>query len=147
MARSFDIEPASAAQVRRTDKDKLVVIDDDVQNVANSLHDIDRCLRLTYDPDQGIFIVYRVLTHGDGSVEEQLVTTAQRCDQRIVQRIREIGAESYDYAAELDKADAQAERAREHEFEEKIGPLAEQLRHSMRKDLNLGGDRIFVPGD
>lgn len=146
MSRQIDIEPASIAQVKRTDKGRLVAVEGDVQNVANDLHAIDKGLRLAYDPDQDYYVVHHLRVLGDGSVEEHLVTTARACDQRLVERVREISLPGYSYAEELEKMEAAAKRARDRDFSERVGPAAERLRHALRKDLGLGGDRAFVPG-
>lgn len=147
MSRQIDIEPASIAQVKRTDRGKLVAVDDDVQNVANDLAEIDKGLKLSYDPDQDIYIVFHKRVEGDGSVSEHLVTTARECDQRIVWRVKEISLPGYDYAAELERVEAAAKKARDDQFREEIAPLAEELRHAMRRDLGLDHDRIFVGRD
>lgn len=147
MGRQIDIEPASIAAVKRTDKGKLVAIDDDVVGVARDLKAIDAALKLSYDPDQDYYVVYEVRVLGDGSVEEHLVTTARECDQRIVWRVKEISRPGYDYAAELEKVEAAAKKARDDTFREELAPRAERLRHALRKDLGLDHDRIFVGRD
>lgn len=141
----MEIEAATVAQVRRTSAGKLVAIDDDVQGVVRDLKAIDEALHVRYDPQQDFFVVYEIRTLGDGSTEEHFVTTTKQLDQRVVQRIREIAQPGYDYGAELERVEAAARKAAEGEFSEKVGPLAEELRHAMRKDLGVS-DRIFVPG-
>jgi hypothetical protein len=144
MTERVEIEAASLAQVRRSKKGTLVVVDDDVQNVARDLKDIDKSLRLEYDPHEEFFVVTQHRVLGDGSVEEHLVTTSRACDQRLVQRVREISDPRYDYAGELEKAEDAANRAREQKFEEQIGAGSEQLAHALRKDLGLSGGRAFI---
>lgn len=143
-SRQVEITPASLGQVTSTDKGRLVAITDDVGGVAQQLLELDEHLRLAYDPDQAYFVVSRHLPQEDGSVEEQLVTTAQELDGRLVHRIREIGSEDYDYGAELDRIDAVAAKRHDHEQSEKLGPHAEKLSHAIRKDLGIS-DRIYVP--
>lgn len=144
---TLEIQPANITQVARLGDGRLVTISDDVGGVARDLRAIDRSLRLRYSPDQRIYVVYRVCMTGDGEVVEELVTTSRTCDQRIVKRIREISHPSYDYAAELDRLDAAADRRADHSFNERVGETGERLAHALRKDLGLGRARIVVPGD
>jgi hypothetical protein len=144
---SIEIQPGRMVQVTRAMKsDRLIAVDDDVQNVANDLHAIDPHLKLVYEPYEDVWIVkYQQLTAG-GEVEERLVSSFQECDQRIVRRMREINRPGYDFVAELDRLDREAERRADHEFSEKIGPHAEKLAWALRQDLGRN-ERAVVPAD
>lgn len=144
----IEIRAANVAQVHRTRVGKNILIDDDVQGIARDLADIDKTLKLEYDPGQELYIVFQAVTNSDGSVEERLVSTWDceangPIDKRLVNRIREISAEGYDYVAELDRIDAAAKRAEEHEFEETFGPVAEKLAWALVRDLD-GGKPVSV---
>ena len=141
------ISPATAAQVHRSQKGVRVAVADDVQNVARDLREIRSTLTLEYDPIEDFWIVGDERTLPDGSIEEYLVTTAQECDQRLVQRVREIAQPSYNYADELERLEAQDERRQRQAFAEKVGPIGEQLAHALCKDLGLNGGRAFISRD
>src|SRR5271169_1619448 len=108
----MDIQPASVDQLRVGTDGKLVEISADSGGVAESIQRLDPCLRLRYAESSDCYIVYRVHRHGqpcrddDPERTEELVLTAQECDQRIVKRLEFIdsqGRSGYDYAAELEK--------------------------------------------
>jgi hypothetical protein len=144
---SVDIEPGRMAQVTRALKSgKLISVDDDVQGVANDLHEIDPHLRLSYEPHEDVWIVKYVYLTAGGEVKERLVSSFQECDQRIVRRVREINRPGYDFVAELDRLDREAERRKDHEFSEKIGPHAEKLAWALRQDLGRN-ERAVIPAD
>lgn len=132
---SVEIEAGSLSQVHRTRRGKLVQVDDDVGNVARDLTAIDPGLRLRYSPDEELFVVYHHRVAADGSEQEQLVTTSRTCDQRIVARIREIDRPGYDYGTELERLDDEADRRRDHERRESVGPYAERLSFALSRDL------------
>jgi hypothetical protein len=137
--------PATLAQISRNREGRMVHIEDDVQGVANDLHEIDSHLRLRYSEAGGYFVVY---LKTDADVDEgdgHLVLTAQDCDQRIVQRIRRIMQSDYDYMAELDKAEAKAKEEKDAAWSEKIGPIAERLAFAMRKELGYDKSSVVIP--
>lgn len=136
----MEIIPATVAQVARMDSGRLVAVDDDVQNVARDLREIDPGLRLRFDEYQEFYVVY----HVDGD-EESLVTTAQECDQRLVKRAREISRPDYDYGLELEKAEAESKKQADDRFADQTGDVGERLAHALRKDLGLTG-RAFIGG-
>lgn len=142
---TIEITPATLAQVHRTRNGHQIAIDDDVQGVARDLLAIDPSLRLHYDPHGEYYVVKQLVTERDGTVTEKLVTTALELDQRIVHRVRQIAHPSYDYAAELDRVDAAADRERDRRQAELVGPMAERLAHALRKDLGAT-NRAFMPG-
>lgn len=146
----IEISPASVAQVHRTRVGRNVLIDDDVQGIARDLREIDKSLKLEFDPGQEMYVVYQVVCEPDGSVSDKLVTTwdIERngpLDKRLVHRIRQIAAAGYDYAAELDRVDAEAEKAAEYAFAEEFGPVADQLAWALLKDLGENKGRVVVP--
>lgn len=145
MSERIEISPATVAQVHRSRKGVRVAVDDDVQNVARDLRELRSTLVLEFDPVEEFYIVLDRVTLADGSTEDRLVTTATECDQRLVSRVRYISGDGYDYAAELDRVEAQAERDRAHEFREQVGDPAERLAHALCKDLGLTGSRAVVP--
>lgn len=132
---SIEINPASLTQVMQTRKGGMLLVDDDVQNVAQSLRDIDPSLRLRFDPHADYFCVYQVVEEPDGSESEKMVTTAQDLDHRIVHRVREVVSPRYDFMAELDKQDAAAAKAKDDEQTERYGDIADKLAWALRKDL------------
>lgn len=137
--------PASLSQVSRSRSGRLVPIDDDVASVARDLHEIDHHLRLRYSEAGQYFCVYLKTDADTDEGDGHLVLTAQDCDQRIVNRVREISQDTYNYAAELDKAEKKAKAEKDHAWTEKIGPIAERLAFEMRRELGYTGSRMFVP--
>lgn len=135
-----DIEPASIAQIRKSLKGELILIDDDVQGIAAALREVNDDFRLHYDPYQDIWVVMQL---HDG--QEKLVTThTGDLDHRLVQRVRQVAARGYDYAAELERSEREAERKRDRDRRESIGPIGERLAHAMAKDLGYDGNRAFI---
>lgn len=133
---TIEIKPAGMAQVTRAMRSgKLVAIGNDVQNVANDLHEIDAGFRLRFDPGEEVYLLSHERMNPDGSVSEDFVSSFETCDQRIVQRAREISRPGYDYVGELERADRAAERAADAAMSEKIGPHAEKLAWALRQDL------------
>ena len=135
----MDIAPASLAQIRMGRDGRRVVVSEDVGNVAAQIHEIDPRLGLVWNEKGEFFMV----VEQDG-LTERLVLTAKECDQRIVERVRQIASPDYDYGAEVDRLDAAAEKAKDHRFHEETGEVAERLAHALRKDLQHKG-KVFVP--
>ena len=138
------ISPATVAQVHRSQRGARVAVTADVQNVARDLQQIRESLVLEFDPVEDFYVVLDRRVMPDGSEEDHLVTTALECDQRLVNRVREISSESYDFVAELERVEAAAERDRQHAFREQVGEPAERLAHALRKDLGMTSDRTFI---
>jgi hypothetical protein len=139
-----EVEPATFTQMQRGRNGKMVEIDDDVGNIASDLRSIHPNLRLRFSEAGRYFVVYMRedwQPPGDG----YLVTTAQELDQRLVDRIRRISSEGYDFAKEIDRVDGESERAQEHRRYEQVGEIAERLAHALRKDRGMNGGRVFVP--
>jgi hypothetical protein len=127
----IEVEPGSIAQVQRALSGRLVVIPDDVCNVARDLRAIDRRLVVEAEDDLSVYVVVLV----DGP-ERKLVTSAKHLDQRIVQRVQKITAEGYDFVAELEELEARADAEQAAKRRELVGDVAEKLGHAFRKDLS-----------
>ena len=140
----MEIQPASMAQVVEGRDGRRWGIDDDVGGIAKQLQEIDPKLRLQWNEKREFFMVVEVLEEGDGKSTERLVFSAKECDGRIVTRMRQIASPGYDFLAEIDQMDAQAEKDRDHGFSEKIGEAGEVAAHALRKDLE-DQHRIVVP--
>lgn len=136
----MEIQPASLAQVRKGRDGRNILITDDVSSVARDLHEIDPKLRVRFSEGGGHYAVY--FQYPDG--REELVLTAQKLDQRIVKRFREIADESYDFGAEVERIDRQAERDQDARFSEQVAERGERLAHALRQDLGVKR-RIHVP--
>lgn len=141
MREYVDIEPASVAQVRRGLGGHLVLIEEDVQDIARDLQRIDPSLFLFFSPDEEFWVVMQKV--GD---EEQLVTTTRDLDRRLVDRVRQVCSPGYDLIGELERLEAQAERDADHARRESLGDGAERLAHALRKDLGLDNSRAFIKG-
>lgn len=118
-------------QVERGAQGQAVLIEADVGNVAADLRDIDPALRLRYSEKGEYFVVY--FEPPDRPGDQQLVLTALECDQRIVNRVRQIASADYDYVAELDRIDREAERDKTNANRQRIAEGAEKLYFEIRK--------------
>lgn len=149
------IQPASIDQVRIASDGRLVTITADAGGVAEGLRRLDPCLRLRYSEAGDCWIVYRVHRAGepcsddDPDRTEELVLTAQECDQRIISRLEYIdsqGRGGYDYAKALEQGRKDRERQERAAFHERIGGAAELAAHELRK---ANGEsyrgRVFLP--
>lgn len=132
----IDPTPASLAQVLKGRDGKFIAIEDDVYGVARELHQIDPHLRLRYSEAGQYFVIY--FQHNDGS--QDLVTTAQELDPRIITRIRKITSETYNFSNELARIDAAADREKERKLNESIQDHAERLAHALRQDFGANRD-------
>src|SRR5690242_19431925 len=117
----MQIDPASLDQVIKGQNGRMILVEADVGNVAVQLKELDPSFVLSVSESQGHFVVSQQFPKGDGSYEEHLVLTAQECDQRIVDRVREIMHPGYDLGAEMEKQDAAAEKAHNDKLEEIVG--------------------------
>lgn len=120
----------------------MVLIEADVGNVARDLEEIDPALKLRWSDVGEYFVVY--FEPPDRPNRQELVLTAQECDQRIVKRVREISNPDYNYLAECDRLDRQAEQRRDNEFRERIGEGAERLYYEIRKAKGVRS-KAFIP--
>ncbi|UTI65607.1 hypothetical protein NBH00_05200 [Paraconexibacter antarcticus] len=144
-----EISPATITQVHQAmgRTKSLVLVDDDVQGIATSLQEIDDSLHLHYDPQQDIWVVTQEVHQPDGTVEDKLVTThSGDLDHRLLNRVRQVTGRGYDMHADIEASERAAERVRDRERLEQVGPTAERLLHALRRDLGYDQDRIFVPG-
>lgn len=138
----MDIPAATIDQVALGRNGKMVVIENDVCNIALQIREIDTHLRVRYSEEGGYFAVYWHQFNGDGSEDEHLVLTTTELDGRVVERIREIGQPDYDYAAELEREEEKARAAKMHEINERLGEKAEETHFALRKALGRK-DRAF----
>jgi hypothetical protein len=149
------IEPASFDQIRMSADGRMVTITADIGGVAEDLRRLDECLRLRYSESGDCWIVYRVHRDGEPCREddpertEELVLTAQECDQRIIRRLEFIdkqGRSNYDFAKDLEKVARDAKEAERQTYREKIEETAEVVAHEIRKAEGARyKGRAFVP--
>lgn len=123
-----------------------VVIEDDVSSIARQIREISPRLQLHWRPKGEVFAVVEREDLPDGSVRVRLVTTARELDPRLVERVRRIAAEDYDFVKEVEAHDARVDREAEHRFHERTGEAGEHAYHAIRKDLGIK-TRAFVPKD
>lgn len=136
-AMTIEIQPATLGQVVRSSKGDLVEVTQDVTNVAQQLQQIDPNLKLLFDEVQQFYLVRHDVPLPDGSVDENLVLTSQQLGGHVVDRVRQIASQGYDYVRELEKMENEARARREHEISERQGPILEELAFALRKDLGL----------
>lgn len=140
----MEIEAATIDQLKRADNGRMILIEADVGNVVADLQAIDEDLKVRYSEAGEYFVLYKETPLPNGATEQKLVLTAQELDQRIVKRFQKISHESYDFSKELEKQDAQADREKEHAFEERVGELGEHLGHALRKELGHKNDAGYI---
>ncbi len=141
----MEIEPATLAQVAMGRDGKMHEVDDDVGGIALRLKEIDDSLRLRWNEFGGFFVIYQMLDTAEGLLEK-LVLTAQELDGRIIKRVEQITHPSYDFVAEMDRMDEEAQKDKDHAFHEQTGEVAERMAHAVRKDLEAQ-NKAFVPKD
>jgi len=127
----------------------MILVEDDVGNVAADLREIDPGLRLRYSENGGFFVVYHYRRTGRGpdDFREELVLTAYECDQRIVNRVREIDAQrrgALKFSEELTKAEDHRKRNSLEAIKDKQREKAERVYHDLRKEAGVK-TRIYVP--
>jgi hypothetical protein len=140
------IEPprATLGELQLTNRLEMVRVEGDVLGVADRLKRIDRGLVLLFDKKQEIYVLYHEGLDERGHFKESLVGAYRELDQRIVNLIERIDAQGrghHDLATELEKLERQKDREEDAAQTERMGPLAEQLRHALRKDLGLTGSQ------
>lgn len=140
----MEIAPASVDQLVQSASGRWIAIDADVGSIAVQIREIARDrgidLRLRCSEVTGVFKVVQVIDD-----EEQLVTTAQELDGRLVERVRQVTSPSYDLGAELDKIDAAADAEFWGAQREKVEEVGERLAHAIRKDLGEERRQIVLP--
>jgi hypothetical protein len=138
MADTIQIQPASMDQVRQGQK-RRITVSDDVGSVVRQIQEIDSRLGVIWDDDGEFFAV----VEQDGP-RQRLVLTAQELDHRVLNRLREIASPDYDYVAEIDRMDREADKESDHRFSEETGEIGEYLAHCVRKDIQAQ-NKIIVP--
>lgn len=145
----MEVRPASIKQIERHRLNggqfEYVEIDDDVQGIANLLHEIDPHLRLRYSEAGQYYVVYWLYDGGEEG-DGYLVLTAQELDHRIVKRIQQIASADYDYSFELERLDAEEKKRRREAINEKLGETAERAYFELRKIHGRLTDRAYVTG-
>lgn len=122
----------------------MVLIEADVGNVALDLHDIDPHLKLRYSEAGEYFVVYFERMVDRDTPKQDVVLTAQDCDQRIVARVRQIASPEYDYVKDMERLDREADKRKRDEFRERIGEGAERLHFELRKAQGVRS-KAFIP--
>lgn len=135
----MEIQHASLAQVRRGRDGRVVEVPADLFGVTDRLREIDPGLGVKYNEFGDYFVIYHAQPNGD----EDLVTTTIRLTPDVVDHVRKLAHPSYDYVAELERLDRQAERDRDHRFHEQVGEAGERLAHAIRKDIGTT-NRAFI---
>jgi hypothetical protein len=147
------IEPADIIQVQRARDGRMVEIDQDAGNVAQDLKRIDPHLKVRF-AENGNPPFWAVYHESDDNRSTYLVLTAKAyqvssgvwtgLDQRIVQRIMEIGHSSYDYANELENANRAVKESAREAFREKVGGAASEAAWAARKDLGIKNRAVIT---
>ena len=140
----MEIEPATIAQVRAGRDGRVLTVEEDVFEVAGRLKEIDDSLYLRWNERGEYFVVYQLIGKLEEGGTEQLVLTAKELTPAILARVEEIVHPSYDFVAEMDKMDKQAEKDKEHRFHEQTGEAAERMAHAVRKDIQAK-NKIILP--
>lgn len=135
---NIDIEPANVDQLIKAGE-HWIRITDDVTGVAKELSEVDPHIHLRYNALQKFYAVYWRHDNGD----EEIVSTYKQCDKRIVDRVRQIYHESYNFIEELEELEDKRLRDKKHEEEEFFGEMGERLANAIRRDLGIK-DRIFT---
>lgn len=149
------LEPprATLGQLQLTNRLEMVRVDSDVLGVVEHLKRIDPGLVLMYDQGQQVFVLYwqgrRADEHGIISEHEDLIGAYTELDQRLIRLVERIDAQGRgrtDLAVELDKLEREKDREEEQRQSETMGPIAEQLRYALRKDLGAEGSSVHMSG-
>lgn len=145
----IDITPASLDQIVRGRGGNLIVIENDVNNVATDIRTIHPDLFLRYNDQGGYFVVLQDLGPNH---RPHVVTTAQECDQRLVRRVQAIVQGTingtYDYGAEIDKHHTETDRINNVQFAEHVGEVSEKLAWAIREDLRKSRPGpVYIPPD
>lgn len=148
---SVPIQPVPLDRVRKLRNGRRIVVTGDVGDVALRLKEVDDRFVLSYQPGEGLYVLELHTPQADGSVEEHFVGAYEELDPRIVERARQISAPGYDLAAEIERAEKEADRLHAHRQAEQIGDIGERLRFALSKDLGrheIGRttkSRAFIP--
>lgn len=145
----IDITPASLDQVVRGRGGNLVVIENDVNNVAKDIHNIHPDLFLRYN-EQGEYFV--VLQDMGPNHRPHVVTTSQECDARLSRRVQALVQGhvngTYQYGAEVEKQHDERDRINNAQFEENIAESSEKLAWAIREDIRKARPGpVYIPPD
>lgn len=142
----MNIEPAHINQIRQAADGRMVEIDADASGVARDLKQIDPTLKVRF-AENGSPPFWAVYHESEDGRTTYLVLTVKAhqtasgvwtgLDQRVVKRIMQIGHSTYDYADEIERANAAVSAGNAARFREKVGETAELAAHAIRKDLGL----------
>lgn len=132
-----EIQPASIEQLVRGRNGKMIAIDADVGGIVQQIQEINPAFHVRYSEAGEYWVVFRI---NPDTKKQELVTTAQELDGRLLNRIRKISSPLYDFAAEVDKLEAQGKKAKEYQWSEQVREHGEQLAHALRKDKGLHKD-------
>lgn len=127
----MELEAASLSQIRMGKNGRVVEIDNDVLGIAKQLLEIHPSLRLRYSEAGEYFVVYQILEGG----KQHMVTTALELDGRLLDRVREVASEGYDFLSEIERREAKVQADHDHRIREQIGEGGERLAHAIRADM------------
>lgn len=141
------VQPAKLDQVIQAYDGGWVIVDADVGGIAKQLKDWDPCLRLRVPRETKtgqLYVVYRLHRNGqpcrddDPERTEEFVTSAEECDQRLVDKVMMIDPEGrggYDFVKEVERNQQRAEQDRSKRVREKLEEHGDKLAWAIRKDL------------
>jgi hypothetical protein len=141
----MEIRHASLAQVHKGRNGRRILIETDVLDVVGELQKIDPNLRVYFNEFGNYYAIVEVLQ--DGS--EGLVTTVPHdaLNSALVDHIRMLGSGDYDYIGSAEKADKEAEKAKDYALEQEVGEMGERMAHVIRKDDVEYNGKAFIPKD
>jgi hypothetical protein len=139
-----DHAPAPLKAVVAGSDGTLHEIDNDVMDICRRLQEIDPTLyvRLNKNPVEPYYVVYCRPNEQD----TYLVTTTTELDARVVDRIREISDDGYDFVAERDAMRRYAMKEKQYQTRQKLLEAGERLHWRVQKELGVK-PRAFVPRD
>ncbi len=148
----IELEPPRATldQARHalTNRMQLVPVESDVWGVVDALDRIDPGLRLFYDQDESIYILFwKGARVKDGVLcqVEDFVGAYEELDPRLIKLIERLDAQGrgkVDLQRELEKLEAEKDAENDWQMAQQTGAAAERLRHAIRVDLNMEGDSV-----
>ena len=149
----IDLEPpraqVTAGRLALTEEGELVEVDRDVFHISERLKRIDPGLKLSFHKSREVFVLQWKGINHEGEVVEEFVGAYTELDGRLVSLIERLAAREnrnrYELAKELDRIEAEKDRAFEHEQREKLGPTAEKLAFALRQDLGVK-NRAYMSG-
>jgi hypothetical protein len=140
-----EIEAATLDQFRQGQDGRMHMIEADAGGIVARMQRIDPNLHLRYSEGGDHYVVY---WKDPQTQKEELVATYQELDQRIaadLERMEHMQKQpGYSFADELDKKDAEAEKAGEEARRDAMAESAEKLHYALRKDKNMLGQRVFI---